>query len=64
MIVTITGMSCQHCQKAVENALSKVAGVEKVTVDLSQGTATITGNASETAVIAAVQEAGYGAERS
>lgn len=64
MIITITGMSCQHCQKAVENAITKVAGVENVVVDLAKGKASITGTASDTAVIAAVQEAGYDASRS
>jgi len=38
----VEGMSCGHCQKRVENALDKVKGVKKVTVDLASGRATVT----------------------
>jgi Cu2+-exporting ATPase len=37
----ISGMSCQGCQKHVEQALSRVPGVDKVSVDLEGGEATI-----------------------
>ena len=34
----VAGMSCGHCVKAVEGAVGELAGVEKVTVDLKNGT--------------------------
>ena len=55
----ISGMSCGHCQSAVESALKSVNGVEQVRVDLANGTAEVEGNADVAALVAAVQEEGY-----
>ncbi|MCS5695864.1 MULTISPECIES: heavy-metal-associated domain-containing protein [Desulfofundulus] len=33
-ILTVEGMSCNHCKAAVEKALKKIEGVEEVNVDL------------------------------
>jgi copper chaperone len=55
----IEGMTCGHCQKAVENALSGVAGVQKVEVDLAGGKARVEGTADLAALLAAVKEEGY-----
>jgi copper chaperone len=38
--VKIKGMSCQHCVMAVTKALSGLAGVKDVQVDLKKGEAT------------------------
>ena len=57
----ITGMSCGHCQTAVESALKGVAGVEEVRVDLGSGTAEVRGSADVSALVAAVEEEGYSA---
>jgi copper chaperone CopZ len=38
----ISGMTCSGCASSVENALSKVTGVESVKVDLHQSKATVT----------------------
>jgi copper chaperone len=38
--VKIKGMSCQHCVMAVTKALSGLAGVKDVQVDLKRGEAT------------------------
>ncbi|MFW5730651.1 MAG: heavy-metal-associated domain-containing protein [Desulfonatronovibrionaceae bacterium] len=32
--IKIQGMSCQHCARAVENALSQIEGVSQVKVSL------------------------------
>ena len=59
----ITGMSCQHCVKAVTEALASVPGVTRVVaVDLDSGRARVDGDVDVSALIAAVKEAGYGAE--
>ena len=56
----ITGMSCQHCVKAVNDALAAVAGVSAVeSVDLESGVAVVRGNASIDDLTAAVKQAGY-----
>ena len=61
-VLMIEGMSCDHCKKAVTDALKKVAGVESVEVDLKAGKATVSydpARASEAAMKVAVEEAGY-----
>jgi copper ion binding protein len=40
-VLSVEGMSCQHCVKAVTDALSALPGVEKVKVDLKKGEAKI-----------------------
>lgn len=56
----IEGMSCQHCVKAVNEALAGVAGVDQVVdVNLENGEARVEGNADVQALIAAVEEEGY-----
>lgn len=57
----VTGMSCAACSASVERAVNKVAGVEKVAVNLLSGSMSVEGCASESDVIAAVKKAGYGA---
>ncbi|WP_111747161.1 CopZ family metallochaperone [Salinisphaera orenii] len=56
----IEGMSCQHCVKAVDTALSDVPGVDRVVaVRLDEGEAEVEGTADTNALIAAVEEEGY-----
>jgi copper ion binding protein len=58
---TVTGMSCEHCVRAVTDEVSKVDGVTGVEVDLGTGTVAVTadGRVDAAAVAAAVDEAGY-----
>ncbi len=56
---TVTGMTCGHCVASVTEEVTAVAGVDDVTVDLESGLLTVTGTASDEAVKAAVEEAGY-----
>ena len=58
----VTGMSCAACQARVEKAVSKVEGVESVSVSLLTNSMGVEGSASDEAVIKAVQDAGYGAK--
>ncbi|WP_295814176.1 heavy metal-associated domain-containing protein [uncultured Deinococcus sp.] len=60
--LTVSGMTCGHCEKAVEGALKAVPGVQSVRVDLQNGTATVQGEADPQALMAAVTEEGYGAQ--
>ncbi|EGV20403.1 CopZ family metallochaperone [Thiocapsa marina] len=60
--LSITGMSCAHCVRAVTSALESVAGVESVEVDLDLARARVEGHADADALIAAVVAEGYGAE--
>ncbi len=59
----ITGMTCGHCEKNVQNALSQVPGVERVvSVDRGQGQAVVEGTPELSALVAAIKEEGYQAE--
>jgi copper chaperone len=55
----IEGMTCQHCQRAVVQALMQVPGVEGVEVSLLEKKATVVGNPSLDALREAVQEEGF-----
>ena len=55
----VTGMTCANCVRHVTQAVTSVAGVESVTVDLEAGTATVQGNPDASVVIAAIVDAGY-----
>jgi copper chaperone CopZ len=55
----ITGMNCQHCAQAVDEALAEVAGVDGVEVSLERGQAQVAGDADVESLIAAVAEEGY-----
>ncbi len=58
---TVTGMSCAACSARVEKAVSKVPGVEACSVSLLTNSMGVEGSASAQAIIAAVEQAGYGA---
>jgi len=55
----IEGMTCQHCQQAVERALAQVPGILQVRVDLAAQTAWVQGDWDAEAVREAVEEAGF-----
>ncbi|RZV11918.1 copper ion binding protein [Natrinema hispanicum] len=59
--ITVDGMSCEHCQQRVEEALATVQGVESVAVDLDAAQATVEGDAATQDLVSAVDEAGYDA---
>lgn len=60
---TVEGMTCGHCKAAVEEEIGGIAGVTSVEADLSTGNVTVTADDTATiddsAVAAAVDEAGY-----
>jgi copper chaperone len=57
---TVPAMHCGHCERAVKEEVSAVAGVTEVAVDLETKIVTVTGSAfDDTAVRAAIEEAGY-----
>ncbi len=57
----ITGMSCAACSARVEKAVSQVEGVTSCSVSLLTNSMGVEGTADSGAIIAAVQNAGYGA---
>ena len=57
----VTGMSCAACSSRVEKAVSKLDGVTSCSVSLLTNSMGVEGNVSDDTIIAAVQNAGYGA---
>ncbi len=58
---TVTGMTCAHCVSSVGSEISRIPGVSDVQVDLAGGVVTVTSEqpVDDSAVAAAVDEAGY-----
>jgi copper chaperone len=57
----VTGMTCEHCVRAVTEEVGRIEGVAGVAVDLAGGAVTVTssGPLDEAALAEAVEEAGY-----
>ena len=56
----VTGMSCAACSARIEKAVSAVDGVNSCTVSLLTNSMSVDGDANDSAIIDAVQKAGYG----
>ncbi|MFB6160431.1 MAG: heavy-metal-associated domain-containing protein [Haloferacaceae archaeon] len=59
--ISVEGMSCEHCEGAVEDALEGVDGVTSAMADRVAGSATVEGTADVAALVDAVEAAGYDA---
>ncbi len=57
----VPGMSCEHCTRAVAEAVQEIPGVEDVSVELASGEVTVTSQAplDPDQVRNQVEEAGY-----
>lgn len=61
LTITVTGMSCEHCEQTVTEALEAVEGVTNASVDRESEQATVEGETDPDALVAAVEDAGYDA---
>ncbi len=59
MTLNVTGMTCDHCVKAVTQAVSAIPGAGAVVVDLDRGTVAVQGAPDVAAVRAAIVDEGY-----
>lgn len=59
VVYRVLGMSCDHCRRAIQEEVGRVAGVTAVDVDLDAKLVTVHGDASDDALRAAIDEAGY-----
>ncbi len=57
----VTGMSCAACSARVEKAVNGVDGVSSCSVNLLTNSMAVEGTATDSEIISAVQNAGYGA---
>lgn len=59
LTLTVHGMTCDHCVRAISGSVADVPGVRTVAVDLEARTVRVTGAVDEAQVRAAVVDAGY-----
>ena len=59
LTLQVKGMTCNHCVKAVTQAVMEVDPGARVKVDLPSGRVEVETSAGDPAVSAAVTEAGY-----
>jgi copper chaperone len=60
--LNVSGMSCEHCVKAVNNALSAIAGVKDIRVSLKDGKVSFSHDPAKApldTIKAAITEEGY-----
>ena len=57
--ISVEGMSCGHCEQTVEEALCDVAGVTDADADRESERVTVEGDAEVSALLTAVEDAGY-----
>jgi copper chaperone len=60
-VISVTGMTCEHCEKAVGAEISAIPGVSQVDVDVASGEVRVLAEpVPDMATLrAAVEEAGY-----
>jgi copper chaperone len=61
-VLKVDGMSCEHCVRAVTNAVGALSGVKNVNVDLKKATASFEYDPSQTplkTIEAAITDEGY-----
>ncbi|RCG32724.1 copper chaperone [Sphaerisporangium album] len=59
LVLSVPGISCDHCVNAISGSVGEVPGVSAVDVDLATRTVTVTGTADPAAIRSAIVHAGY-----
>lgn len=65
LTLTVQGMTCGHCEKAVKSAVSGLTGVSNVSVDLDKKSVSITFDEDETNIVEikeVIEDQGYTVE--
>lgn len=57
--LTVTGMTCGHCEKAVTRAIQTLDPQAQVQIQRDQNLVKVQTSATQTAVVAAIEEEGY-----
>lgn len=59
--ITVTGMSCGHCEQSVVEAVEALDGVTSASADNEADTLTVEGDVDDATLASAVADAGYDA---
>ncbi|MFZ4514836.1 MAG: heavy-metal-associated domain-containing protein [Acidimicrobiia bacterium] len=58
-LVSVPGISCNHCKQAIEHELRTTDGITHAEVSIANKTVVVDGDTSDAAIIAAIDAAGY-----
>lgn len=58
-VLNVRGMTCNHCVRAVTDAVRDVEPGSDVLVDLAAGTVAVQGGSDLAGIAAAIEDAGY-----
>ena len=58
-VYRVFGMTCEHCERAIQSSVGAVDGVRLVEVDVEANKVRVGGDADDAAIRAAITEAGY-----
>jgi len=61
-VFNVPDISCDHCKKAIEEAVAAIPEVDSVVVTVDRRVVEVAGAASDETVIAAIGQAGYEVE--
>ncbi|AHA06970.1 MULTISPECIES: copper chaperone CopZ [Bacillus] len=62
LTLKVEGMSCGHCVNSIESSVKELNGVEKVKVQLAEGTVEVTIDSSAITlkdIVAVIEDQGY-----
>lgn len=59
IVLNVQGMSCGHCVSTITAAVTPLAGVTAVDIDLPGGRVTVAGTPNVAAVTTAIEDSGY-----
>lgn len=57
--IAVDGMTCEHCEQTVENAVLEIDGVTDATADREAERVSVDGSVDTSELVRAVEEAGY-----
>ena len=58
-VLQVSGMTCAHCERAVQNAIAEVDAQAQTSIDRASGKVVVQSEASREALSQAIQEEGY-----
>jgi copper chaperone len=58
-VFQVSGMTCGHCERAVEQAIAQVDAQAQTSIERSSGKVLVHSQSSREALAAAIQEEGY-----
>lgn len=59
-VFQVSGMTCGHCERAVQNAIAEVDAQAQTQIDRASGKVVVQSTAPREALAQAIQEEGYG----